>query len=170
MAMTIGAGTDMSSRRRIYVGPYVRCENKPVDVEKHVLACSKPLCPRPGLESQFCATCGSVLIQKAVKERRKPVDSHDVCEEIRERLYPFGAHMGDNALPDYDLYVANVSWHGESSRNLDDIVGESRILDSDPPSERVHFEMAFKDEIARIRRAYGDKNVEVHWGALGAWS
>lgn len=163
----------MGSHHRIYVGPYVRCENKLGDVEVvKGVACPLPSCFSTVLDdkTKFCPACGTGVIPRKAVVKRKPVDSSDVCGELRERLCDFGAHLGDEALPNCDLFVANVAWHGQQSRDVDDLVGESRIKDSDPPTERVLFEMAFQKEIELLRKRYGDKNVEVRWGVLGTWS
>lgn len=162
----------MGSHHKIYVGPYVRCENKPTGVEvTKGAACPLPSCFSTVLDdkTKFCPACGTGVIPRKAVVQRKLVDDGEVYEALRDRLSAFGMHAVEG-FETFDAWVPNVAWHGQSRRNLDDLVGESRILDSDPPSERVHFEMAFKDEIARIRKAYGDKNVEVRWGVLGTWS
>lgn len=162
----------MGSHHKIYVGPYIRCENKPTDVEiTRGVACPLPSCFSTVLDdkAKFCPTCGTGVIPRKAVVKRRPVDEHEVYEKLRDRMHAFGAH-NDEGFETFDAWVSNVAWHGQPSRDVDDLVGESRIKDSDPPTERVLFEMAFKDEIAHIRKAYGDKNVEVRWGVLGTWS
>lgn len=162
----------MGSRHKIYVGPYVRCENKPVDVEiVKGVACPLPSCFSTVLDdkTKFCPACGTGVIPRKAVVKRRPVDSNKLYDELHDRLHAFGEHAVDG-FETFDVWVSNVAWSGQAKRDVDELVGEARIKDSDPPTERVLFEMAFKDEIARIRKAYGDKNVEVRWGVLGTWS
>ena len=157
---------------RIYLGPYVRCKNVPQEFSVFESGCGKG-CPGNTYKviGEFCQKCGSKIASVPVKVTRKPVDGSQPADEFQDFMSLFGRHTSDE-FKDFDVFVPNRSWDGQPKRRdvSDKFAGEARIKDSDPPTERVRFEMAFQRELAHIRMTYGDQNVEVCWGLLGEFS
>lgn len=160
----------MVSSHRIYIGPYVYCASRVGEFDAFQTGCPNGCADgRHGVVGQFCRTCGAKLASLPVKVSRKIVDADQVESEFQGTLRVFGRYTND--FKDCDVFVPNMSWPGQPSRDIDEhFSGEVQIKDSDLPTERVRFELAFQRQLAHLRFSYGANNVEVRWGVLGEWA
>ena len=159
----------MSSRHRVYVGPYIICKNSEVPAMEKVNGCSKKGCGSYGRQSDctFCPDCGT-----KVQLFEVPSTARKVGFETADRLLGVKLHIVGNAEDDgVDVWVSNYALDARVKRRNDEyFTGTSSIHDDDPAEEKGAFATEFRREINQLKKLYGEEAVELCWGVIGWWT
>lgn len=150
------------------LGPYLKINTKKITEQVVFESCSNVACKfhKKDLSLNFCSTCGSPKGKNSRDVIKDEVNSDQLFYyDLKEVLTPCNELRQNNAI----IVQANRSNPKGIKYNVDDkvvheISGEQRTEDL------TWFTETFKDEIAKIKQAYGSENVSLCWGLLSYYS
>jgi hypothetical protein len=144
---------------KLYLGPYARCKNTKVRVNRTLRTCPTAACAQYGqyTAAKHCCDCGLAITETAFSGLSPKVSTADVRDEISERLQNF-------SFDGVDVWFPNLT----SNRDME-LVGEDEITVEVPKKETEAFSSLYASVLATFRYYYGEKAVVVCWGLLGEY-
>lgn len=143
----------MSYSDEVYVGPYLRCQNRKVESTIECVGCDA--CGTRHQKVKFCAACGSSI---------KKYDAKDIVDAVEW----YEALDGDSEMScaltkdGVDFLIPNDG--GGPDRSDDD--GAYDIAPITIEEEMGEFVADYGEQIQLARDAYGPNAVSVQWGIL----
>jgi hypothetical protein len=158
----------MGIDRSCYLGPYVECITKVVDITED--RCKVPQsCPNP--ISGFCSECGIKATERySITDKEDPkVHYFDLFEDdmasTATRTPPKIEYTDEERIRRY-RYIPNIRKPDAPNRKMylsdAEIVQDLRNVDMQ--AEITWFRLQFTDQIEKLHQAYG--NVDVCWGLI----
>lgn len=162
---------------RTYIGPHVVCKVEIMDKPRFVPVCTNDQCVAfkrtdRTWDGRFCSYCGMQIGNIAVVEKEPAIDADDFSyDRLSERLVPPGGDARFNYVREHgiEIYMPNIDvpeierdMHLESREPF----GHMLIPADTINKEVISFIRFFFDDLALLRDAYGERNVEVKWGII----
>jgi hypothetical protein len=167
----------MSITHTVHIGPYVLCRDILIDIPKEDRVCVNQECPyyhKSACSSPFCPECGHKIqiitkIQRAcrvfanqvyedINEVLSPVESHDSCCWVANKPNPT-----DYSYDPYHCGQLSITYQENYGFKID---GGTKPGILGPEEGIELFKSIYKNELEHLMNAYGDENVEIHWGIL----
>lgn len=140
----------------LHLGPFAKCKRAYTTVEIEILGCKACNTSKHWESHHYCPECGSAFAVTGTEpENTDTIDAFDLTERMNEALCHY--HLNE----DVTLYLPNRE--RGSARKMDMKSEYQRMSDSVIHDELQWFQSQFKDEIAVLKREYGD-SVEIAWG------
>lgn len=161
----------MSSKPRLYLGPYLRCRRSLGQVSHKDTVCSNSICARSkgsfghAHVPSFCPDCGHKVVEKTTTTTDLLSIADGVVESVGCRLTDLGRDAG---LPrEFDYFIPNKGG-GEFEPKSPCMLAFDADMEKCKAKDLQWFYKSFAADLAKVREAYGVDNVEVLWG-LGTW-
>ena len=161
----------MSSVIHSYLGPYVRCPKKHIEVDEKVFGCLNPSCQQGVLKKArdvpgaYCQACGSKHDTTTRKVQRQ-VHHYDVIQDELHQVGEMGGffYLAPNTIKPKDPrpeFRRNL-YGRESVHNDMHTVEDGEGPPPDMNDEIEWFVRAFTADLEKLREAYG--SILVSWG------
>ncbi|MCI0563640.1 MAG: hypothetical protein MN733_34640 [Nitrososphaera sp.] len=157
-----------------FLGPYVCCDNPPVQTQHEITTCTKRGCSRNGENisiQRYCSGCGTKIVVSHKTDTAPRVDTFEIKMLVDEELYDPVTNYGAYPFIDnVDVCISNRNdISGVENRSFDSRC-DANIIDltdlSLPQREIEAFYKYHSNALAILRNAYGYDNVRVRWGLL----
>lgn len=162
----------MSWSKETHVGPYLVCglkNNKLITIKVPLRGtCSNTLCKnyKKEIQSNYCSECGSKATEGYEEKSVNSIDVASIEEEISLSLF-FIRHPLWLEKKDINIWVSNrklkideIKFNMSNYVKTDDITGD--IIEK----HKKIFAEEYADEIAVIKKHYGEDQVRIEWGVF----
>jgi len=148
----------------VYLGPYIQVHNPKKERKTKMLCCPEPACGNNGthISSKFCSLCGSKIIECQVPVNKR-ID-FDCYEQFNDRLAELSAEYPPDGMEDYMILTPNQGKIGRHFHAYDTKL--EAFTEKTITEEIVKMITTFKSDLDKLKKTFGDKNVEYKWGVL----
>lgn len=141
----------------MYLGTYVVCINKYVQMEYIGKVCPDPNCKIIHSEcSKFCSLCGKLLVDKTFYHNKRKVNSDELQINLsykNHNKYPASLFVLDRYSPNDQEDIWIYPDHGKWLEYF-----------TCHPLEKINKEEFPREFLELLQEAYGEENVTIHWG------
>ena len=162
----------MSSRFRVYAGPYLRCETERVNDPIDTYTCTSEICHTINKPEKLppyikaCPHCQSpVDVVKVPGLQRDKVSAPELFFKTEEALALFN---GEYSKPGVHTYIPNHDWPRSFVYDKDGgETGELLSPDTAMIAEEIKWlEDTYAEQIKAARELYGENNIHIKWGLI----
>jgi hypothetical protein len=159
----------MSVNYNVYIGPYIQAYNPAKPGFHEYYGCPSETCNKDKKKSadKFCPKCGTAITLLKVPKKAK-VTFH-VYDECDDRLNDLHVERRPLDKADYEIFTPNVGKFGHQFTDRDD----AQIIEFNETimlAEVNRFKIEFSNEILKLEKAFGEKDVKVMWGVITYYS
>ena len=151
----------MGMSKAIYLGPYIRAEQKITESERIDIVC--PNGHKKGNDESFCPVCG----EKTIEKRTPMTTSLSFYDMMNEELVPWKfedvmmVRHDEYDNPNIDFLIPNLKGFG---MYVDEVEGGEVQLDADVSNEKARLEDMYAEFIEAVNPHY--ESLEICYGIV----